>query len=90
MKQSELSDLILLRLDDLGNKVQENNTQHINHENRLNDLDEKVDSIAQGIEEIKAGPVYALDGYIKHQVVKYTGGLGLLGLLIMLGTGGVL
>ena len=89
MKQSELSDLILLRLTDLGEKVQENNIQHIAHEARLDTLDGKVDSIAAGIEEIKAGPVYRLDGYIKTQVAKYTGGLGLLGLLIFVGTGGM-
>ena len=90
MKSGELSDLILLRLDDLGNKVQENNTQHIQHEVRLNGLEDKVDLIAEGIDEIKAGPVYRLNGYIKHQVMKYTGGLGVLGLLIALGTGGIL
>lgn len=52
------------------------------HEETLKCLSELAKTISIDIKQIKAGPVYSLDRFITLRVAQFSGGLGLVGVLL--------
>ncbi len=80
-------DMIKDRVDDLATDVR----SHMQHEEDLDiriknletssiSINDTLQTISSDLQEIKEGPIYALDQYISRKVASYTMGLGTFGL----------
>ena len=88
-------DFIKDKVDTLSNSYERNYL----HQEKINDritnletasisMNDTLLSISTDLQQIKDGPVYSLDRYIKRKVASYTMGVGGFGVLLWLATYG--